>query len=70
MRVLLGLLGGIIAVVLFYVAFFSHVIHLAPKVGSVGVTLDSLIKPSFVLGELLSFAIGFTLAWMVSRPRH
>ena len=69
MRVLLGFLGGITALLLFYVAFFTYIIHRLPYGTSVGVNLDSLIKPPFLLWEILSFAIGFTLACVVFRPR-
>jgi hypothetical protein len=69
MRVLLGVLGGITGLVLFFVAFLSYWIHRVPKGTSVGISPSLLIRPPFLLWELLSFAIGFMLAHRVSRSR-
>ena len=70
MRILVGFLGGVTALVLCFVALLTYVSHrLVPKSASIGVDVNSPIKPPFLVWEILSFAIGFTLVYMVSRPR-
>jgi hypothetical protein len=55
---------------LYFVALLTYVSHrLVPKSASIGVDVNSLIKPPFLVWEILSFAVGFTLVYTVSRPR-
>ena len=69
MRVFFGLLGGILALALSFHAWSRSVTHDLPIGTQVGIPAKILLRPSFVLWETLCFAVGFTLAYIISRPR-
>ena len=69
MRIFFGILGGLMALALYFFMWLRALTHGLPKGVTVGISASLLVRPVYLVWEILSFAVGFTVVYMLARPR-